>query len=163
MKMKSKSMKRYLLPTLVLAGGIGLGIGLMTTAPSVGAQTVVVYKSPTCGCCKAWARHLRENGFRVEVHDRYDVTPVKNELGVPPRLRSCHTAKVGGYLVEGHVPAADIRRLLRDKPAVAGLAVPGMPQGAPGMEGPRKERYEVIAFGGDGAPRVYARYPGIEP
>lgn len=113
-------------------------------------QTVQVYKSPDCGCCNGWIDHLRENGFTVTATNVKDVTPIKAENGVPRGLASCHTAIVGGYVVEGHVPAEDIRRLLSEKPAVSGLAVPGMPIGSPGMEGPKPERYEVLTFGSEG-------------
>ena len=155
--MKKQKFIQSLAVTLVLAAGIAFGVGMMMTAPEAEAETVVVYKSPTCGCCKAWVTHMRENGFRVEVHEQYNVTPVKNELGVPGRLRSCHTAKVGGYVIEGHVPADQVKRLLEEKPDVTGLAVPGMPMGSPGMEGPRKDPYEVSAFRRDGGTRVDAR------
>ena len=122
-------------------------------APALAAdpQTVTVYKSPTCGCCKLWVDHIRDAGFEVVTHDVADVTPVKMEHGVPPRLGSCHTALVGGYVIEGHVPAEDIARLLRERPAVAGLAVPGMPMGSPGMEFGAPEPYDVVAFGKDGS------------
>lgn len=118
---------------------------------------VIVYKSPTCGCCGKWVEHLRASGFPVEAHDLADVTPVKTERGVPERLRSCHTALVSGYVIEGHVPADVIRRLLEERLDVLGLAVPGMPVGSPGMEGPNPQPYEVLAFGGDGSVEVYAK------
>lgn len=120
---------------------------------------IAVYKDPSCGCCTAWVAHLRANGFTVTTHDRTDVDSLKDSLGVPSALRSCHTAVLGKYLFEGHVPAADIKRLLAEKPkGVLGLAVPDMPAGSPGMEmGGRKDRYDVIAFG-SGAPRVFARH-----
>ncbi len=158
--MKPKRTRRTaLLGALALLAGIALAIGLGLPSKEVAAgETVVVYKSPSCGCCKGWVKHLRQSGFTVEVHDRYDVTPVKNELGVPSSLRSCHTAKVGGYVIEGHVPAADIARLLKEKPAIAGLAAPGMPMGSPGMEGPRKDPYDVIAYGADGRTSVFATH-----
>ena len=116
---------------------------------------VTVYKSPTCGCCTKWVDHIREAGFRVEVRDTPNVQPVKTEHGLPGHLASCHTALVGGYVVEGHVPADVIRRLLRERPEVAGVAVPGMPMGSPGMEGPYTDPYQVIAFGKDGGTSVY--------
>jgi hypothetical protein len=119
------------------------------------AGVVTVYKSPTCGCCAKWVDHLRESGYQVEVRDTADVQPVKTAHGLPGHLASCHTALVGGYVVEGHVPADVIRRLLRERPAVAGIAVPGMPGGSPGMEGPRKDPYDVIAFTRDGSTSVY--------
>lgn len=119
---------------------------------------VTVYKSPTCGCCSKWVRHLEENGFSVETHDVRDVAPMKRANGVPERLSSCHTAFVGGYVVEGHVPASDVKRLLAERPAVSGLAVPGMPEGSPGMEGPNPERYRVLAFGPEGRVEVFSSH-----
>ena len=118
---------------------------------------VQVYKSPTCGCCEKWVEHLRAEGFTVRTSDVADVTPIKLENGVEPELSACHTAFVGGYVVEGHVPASDIRRLLAERPAVAGLAVPGMPVGSPGMEGPRPVPYEVMSFGAQGV-RVFSKH-----
>jgi hypothetical protein len=118
---------------------------------------VQVYKSPTCGCCEKWVEHLRAEGFTVRTNDVPDVTPIKLENGVSPELSACHTAFVGGYVVEGHVPASDIRRLLAERPAVAGLAVPGMPVGSPGMEGPRPVPYEVMSFGAQGV-RVFSKH-----
>jgi hypothetical protein len=121
-------------------------------------NTLVVYKSPTCGCCTNWVEHMRQAGFTVVVHDTDEVQSVKDESGVPTALRGCHTALVGKYVIEGHVPASDVRRLLREHPAVAGLAVPGMPAGSPGMESATSERYEVMTFGGPGAQKVYASH-----
>ncbi|HYW07647.1 MAG TPA: DUF411 domain-containing protein [Longimicrobium sp.] len=115
----------------------------------------VVYKTPSCGCCAKWVEHLEGNGFKVEVHDIDEVEPVKVALGVPGQLASCHTSKVGDYVFEGHVPAETIQRVLREKPAAAGFAVPGMPMGSPGMEGPTTDRYDVVAFNTDGTTRVY--------
>ena len=129
-------------------------------APSGDTLTVTVYKTPTCGCCRAWVDHLRAQGFRVETVDRDDLTMVKAANGVPGQLQSCHTATVGGYVVEGHVPAGDIRRLLAHGPPVAGLAVPGMPVGSPGMEvpGTPAERYDVVSFDRAGAIRAFASH-----
>ncbi|MCU7815730.1 MAG: DUF411 domain-containing protein [Candidatus Thiodiazotropha sp. (ex Rostrolucina anterorostrata)] len=127
-------------------------------ASQVNAADIVVYKSPTCGCCSAWIKHLQKNGFSVEMHDRKNMQLVKNSLGVPNHLQSCHTALVGGYIVEGHVPADDITRLLKEKPAVKGVTVPGMPMGSPGMEGPRKDKYDVLTFEKNGKTRVYSSY-----
>jgi hypothetical protein len=118
---------------------------------------VHVYKTPTCGCCAKWIDHLRAEGFSVRATDVSDVTPIKTENGLPGQLASCHTAFVGGYLVEGHVPAADVKRLLEERPDVAGLAVPDMPIGSPGMEGPNPERYQVLSFGAKGV-EVYAEH-----
>jgi hypothetical protein len=118
---------------------------------------VTVYKSPTCGCCSKWADHMTASGFKVIAHDTSDMRSVKAKLGVPDAMASCHTSVVAGYVIEGHVPAADIQRLLRDKPKVAGLAVPGMVTGSPGMEGTRSDPYNVIAFG-EGKTSVFARH-----
>lgn len=118
-----------------------------------------VYKSPTCGCCNKWIDHLKANGFAVRSHDTPDVVQHKIRLGIPPGYDSCHTAEVGGYVIEGHVPAKDIKRLLKEKPVARGLTVPGMPIGSPGMEqGSHKDVYDVILLGKDGKPRVYSRY-----
>lgn len=124
------------------------------------APPVLVYKAPTCGCCEGWVEHLRENGYEVTVEDRNDVDQVKNLLGIPVRLRSCHTAQVGNYLVEGHVPASDIRRLLEEEPQVAGITAPGMPIGSPGMEVPGRapDSYDVLAFDADGRTSVFASH-----
>lgn len=122
------------------------------------ATEIPVYKSPTCGCCNKWIDHLEENGFRVTKKDLRDVTVFKADYGVTPRLASCHTAVVDGYVVEGHVPATDIRRLLAERPAVKGLTVPGMPMGSPGMEGPRKDPYDVLTFDGQGSTTVFSRH-----
>lgn len=119
---------------------------------------VVVYKDPNCGCCKSWITHLRKHGFKVTSHDTRDMNAIKANAGVKSDLQSCHTAMVGGYVVEGHVPAADIQRLLKQRPKIAGLAVPGMPMGSPGMEGPTTEKYDVIAFEKTGRTKVFARH-----
>jgi hypothetical protein len=121
------------------------------------APEILVYKSASCGCCRAWVDHVRQAGFNPTVRDVGDVNPLKAELGVPRQLWSCHTALVGGYLIEGHVPADLALKLLADKPEAAGIAVPGMPMGSPGMEGPRNDPYEVILFRRDGGTSVYAR------
>lgn len=123
------------------------------------SQVVTVYKSSTCECCKKWVDHLRANGFTVKVEDREDMPQIKKERGVPAQLTSCHTAVAGDYTIEGHVPAADIARLLREKPVVSGLAVPGMPVGSPGMEqGNRWDPFDVLAFSRDGGVGVFATY-----
>ncbi|HSH45359.1 MAG TPA: DUF411 domain-containing protein [Longimicrobiales bacterium] len=134
-----------------------------TYAAATGEAEVVVYKSPTCGCCTNWVDHMRESGFTVRT---VDLTPSalaqrKAEAGVPGDLDSCHTAVVDGYAVEGHVPANVVARLLEDRPAVAGISVPGMPIGSPGMEGPNPEAYDVIAFDRNGERVVYESvFPG---
>lgn len=123
--------------------------------------TMTVYKSASCGCCRLWVDHIRTNGITVRTVDTDNLGTVKSEMGIPGALASCHTAVIGGFLVEGHVPAGDIKRLLREKPKVRGLAVPGMPIGSPGMEqGPVAgyERYEVLAFEQNGSTRVFATH-----
>ena len=123
--------------------------------------TITVYKGATCGCCVAWIEHLQRNGLTVKGVDTDDLSGVKRMMGVPAALESCHTAVVGTYLVEGHVPAADIKRIFAQRPAIRGLAVPGMPIGSPGMEQgdpKRYERYAVIAFAANGTTSVFARY-----
>lgn len=122
------------------------------------AAEVTVYKSPTCSCCKKWVSHLRDNGFDVVAKDVGNVNRIKSQLGIEPKLASCHTAIVDGYLVEGHVPAADIMRMLKQKPDIKGLTAPGMPMGSPGMEGNRKDKYEVLAIGHDGKTKTYAKH-----
>lgn len=117
---------------------------------------IEVYLSPTCGCCMKWVRHLEAEGFSVSVNDVRDVRPIKAAQGVPSSPRSCHTALVDGYVVEGHVPANDVKRLLAERPKVAGLAVPGMPVGAPGMEGPNRERYRVMSFDAAGGIETFS-------
>lgn len=135
-----------------------IGVGLLAGCSKVNnAQQIAVYKSPTCGCCKKWITHLENNGFDVTAHDTNNVGAIKQEHGVAPQLGSCHTALVNGYVIEGHVPADSIHRLLKEKPAATGLAVPGMPMGSPGMEGPRKDAYNVLLFNRSGDTAVYDR------
>ena len=128
------------------------------TMTPVAKPTITVYKDPNCGCCRNWIAHLIKNGYRVDAKDTPDMDQIKTTLGVPTALHSCHTAIVAGYLIEGHVPAADIDRLLATKPKVKGLAVPGMPMGSPGMEGGAKQHYQVMAFDRTGKARVFASY-----
>ena len=121
--------------------------------------TVRVYRSPSCGCCGGWVDHLRGAGFEVAVEMMDDVTPVAQRLGVPEDMRSCHTAEVAGYFVEGHVPAADVRRLVRERPEAAGIAVPGMPIGSPGMEmGGRRDPYHTLLVDRSGGISVFAQH-----
>lgn len=122
------------------------------------APVVTVYKSPTCTCCMAWVNHVRQSGFRVVAIDTSDLDAVKRRYGVASEHAACHTATVGGYVVEGHVPADDIRRLLAQRPAITGLAVPGMPVGSPGMEGAYRQAYEVLAFTRGGVTTVFAKH-----
>lgn len=150
-----------MLTRILLAGllAAALGTAAMARVEAVApAPVVTVYKSPTCGCCTKWVDHMRAAGFTVEVHDMDNVNPLKDEVGVPNALRSCHTAVVNGYTLEGHVPADLVQKLLKEKPkTVAGLAVPGMPMGSPGMEGPRKDAYDVVAYTAGGKTSVYAK------
>lgn len=122
---------------------------------------IEVWKSPTCGCCKDWIVHLEANGFKVQVHDSGN-TAARARLGIPMRLGSCHTALIDGYAIEGHVPAREIRRLLAERPGAVGLAVPGMPVGSPGMDGPaygaRKDAYDVLLVRKDGSTTSYQHY-----
>jgi hypothetical protein len=123
----------------------------------VALPTVIVYKSATCGCCSKWVDHIKAAGFTVEVHDVADVAEYADASGVPVALRSCHTAVVGGYAIEGHVPADLIKRVLAEHPKIAGLAVPGMVTGSPGMEGNRQDPYDVVAWSAGGKTSVFAR------
>jgi hypothetical protein len=126
------------------------------TPPAAGVVTV--YHSPTCGCCKLWIDHMKAAGFQVRAVDMEDITEVKQASGVPMRLRTCHTALVDGYVIEGHVPADLVKKLLAEKPKVTGIAVPGMPLGSPGMEqGDQKDPYEVFLFDKTGKTTVYAK------
>jgi hypothetical protein len=122
-------------------------------------QTVVVHKDPNCGCCTGWVRHLQKAGFTVRTIETTELDAVKSRLGVPADLAACHTAQVAGYVVEGHVPAVALKRLLAEKPSAGGLAVPGMPVGSPGMEGGTPQPYEVVLFW-PGGRRSYMRFLG---
>lgn len=122
------------------------------------ATVVEVFKSPYCGCCGKWVEHLQQNGFKVNAHDVEDVPAVRQKLGMPDRLGSCHTAKIGGYVVEGHVPATDIQRLLKEKPKALGLSVPSMPPGSPGMESSKPIPYQTLLVQSDGSTRVFAQH-----
>ena len=138
--------------------GFDIGRAVHATEP-VPSDLVTVYKNPQCGCCGQWVSHLRAQGFEVVVHDVADTTKQRAQLGVPAALGSCHTATVNGYVIEGHVPAADIRQLLRQKPAVVGIAVPGMPAGSPGMESSTPVAYQTQAFTKDGKTSIFAEHP----
>ena len=131
---------------------------LAAGAWALAAPPVTVYKDPNCGCCGAWVDYMKANGFSVTVHDVRDMTPHKQKLGVPERLASCHTAVIDGYTIEGHVPVSDIRRLLAERPKARGLAVPGMPQGSPGMETGKLDPYDVLLFQTGGKTSVYRSY-----
>lgn len=141
-------------PLILVAG---LFAGLAQAAEPI---SIDVHRDANCGCCKAWISHLQDNGFRVNDHVESDMSAVKQRLGVPPRLASCHTGVIDGKFVEGHVPAADILKL-RQQPDLLGAAVPGMPAGSPGMEmGDRQQAYQVIGLDRQGKERVLGDYPG---
>lgn len=134
---------------------------LLVASTAASAQTALkaeVYKSPYCGCCEKWVEHMRAEGFAVSAHNVNDVDGTRQSLGMPQRYGSCHTAKVGGYLIEGHVPAADVKRLLKEKPKAIGLAAPGMPQGSPGMETNRPQPYDTLLVQADGSHTVFAKH-----
>ena len=152
---------RFLLSVcgLALAGLVGVAAQQKAAAPA--PTKVTVYKTSSCGCCRLWVDHLKANGFDVQAMDvsAADVRGISRVAGLKDEDTSCHTAKIGNYVVEGHVPAGDIRRMLKEKPAIAGLSAPGMPMGSPGMEqGGAKEAYDVIAFKKDGTSTVYAKH-----
>jgi hypothetical protein len=152
--------------SIAAIAGIGLLVGMaaVANAQRPAAPAMEVYKSPTCGCCSKWVEHVRQAGFTVKVTEMDDqaLADLKTKQGVPRTAQSCHTGLVGGYVVEGHVPAAEISRLLKEKPAIQGIAVGGMPTGSPGMEGGRPEVYEVMLFG-DSPPVGFGRYLGDKP
>lgn len=145
-----------------VAASLAAGRPAPLAAPSAAAPLMQVYKSPTCGCCKAWVDKMKSAGFEVRVTDLDEAAlqDLKAKRGVSDNLQSCHTAVVNGYVVEGHVPAEDIHRLLKEKPAIVGIAAPGMPRGSPGMEVPggAKDAYQVLTFTRAGKTTVFARH-----
>lgn len=148
-------------------GFVGALIGLAVIPPAASrastAPAMVVHRDPGCGCCEDWVTHVRAAGIEATIVNEADMNAIKTRLGVPDALVSCHTAEIGGYVIEGHAPAKAILQLLRDKPEAIGLSAPGMPVGSPGMEGGGSaEAFEVVLFGANGA-RVYGRYRGQEP
>ena len=141
---------------------IGIISLILVTISSPSQQSgplVTVFKTPTCGCCGKWVEHLKANGFTVKVQEVNDTSAYEKQYRVPRNMVSCHTAVVNGYTIEGHVPAAEIKRLLNERPHAVGLAVPGMPVGSPGMEAARSEAYSVFVFDENGRASVYAHYP----
>jgi len=139
----------------------GLGVAYAQIKPVSARPSAVVYKTATCGCCSLWVDHLKANGFQVETKDvsATEVRAVSKAAGLSEAGTSCHTAKIGNYVVEGHVPASDIQKMLKEKPAIAGIAAPGMPMGSPGMDqGGAKDAYDVIAFTKDGKTSVFAKH-----
>lgn len=149
----------------MLLGAALLPVAAAATAAAgtTSGPQIEVWKSPSCGCCQLWVEILERDGFVVKVFDTGN-NAMRGKLRIPAQLGSCHTARVGRYAIEGHVPPADIRRLLRERPDAVGLAVPGMPIGSPGMDGPeygdRRDAYEVLLVRADGSTRVFNRYPG---
>ncbi len=140
----------------VLALGPGRGLAAEPALPAL-----EVFRSPSCGCCGAWIAHMEAAGFAVQARMVADTAAARRRLGMPARLGSCHTGLVAGYVIEGHVPAADVRRLLSTRPDAIGLAVPGMPVGSPGMEmGEQRDPYQVLLVGRDGSESVFSSYPG---
>ena len=154
--MTNRSFKLFSLA--ICAAAMAVATAAAPTITSAAKPTITVYKDPNCGCCRNWIEHLKKHGYAVVAKDTPDMAQIKKTLGVPGDLRSCHTAVVEGYLIEGHVPAADIDRLLATKANVKGLAVPGMPMGSPGMEGSVTQHYQVVAFDKAGKTKVFASY-----
>ena len=157
-------------PSMIHSRGLtrrsALGIATLALAmPSVSAlaqtPTILVHKDPDCGCCMGWVQHLRDAGFTVTVEETADLQVVRKRLGVSADLAACHTAEVAGYVIEGHVPALAVRKLLKERPDAIGLAVPGMPAGSPGMEGGAPQRYDAVLFGASGR-RSFMRFIGAE-
>jgi hypothetical protein len=148
--------KATLIAAIAAAAAAAGATAVLTGKGSATGPLMVVYKSPTCGCCTDWVTHVKKAGFRVEIHDTADVQPIKDQWGVPGDMISCHTTKVDGYVVEGHVPADLIQRLLTERPAVIGIAAPGMPVGSPGMDGP-PEPYDILTFDKEGRTALFAK------
>jgi hypothetical protein len=162
MKAETRPLSRRSILGLFAAAGAAPLIGaLLPVSAAIAASlpTAEVWKNPSCQCCSGWAQHMRNAGFTVNVNAVEDMDRIRKANGVPNDLQSCHTAVVDGYVVEGHVPAADVKRLLAERPTAKGLAIPGMPQSAPGMDQPG-EPYTVILFGTPAGNRVYAQYAG---
>lgn len=152
-------MKRVVMVALMALGAV-VAVVVQLAAQRQTLPTIEVYKSPTCGCCSKWVDHLKTAGFTVRTTDSDAVEALKDKHGIPANVRSCHTALAGGYVIEGHVPVADVQRLLKEKPAIAGIGVPGMPIGSPGMEvaGTKAQPYDVIGFSKNGATRIFASH-----
>lgn len=148
---------------LMTGAGAALALGLPWSYANAAAKPVIqVYKSPTCGCCEMWVEHLAAHGFEVKAEDVADLDTIKQMASIPDHLLACHTALVEGYAIEGHVPAVAIQKLLVDRPAIRGLAVPGMPAGSPGMPSPDPERYDVITFG-DSQDQIFMSFVETNP
>jgi hypothetical protein len=146
-------MIRRILSQALLGGALGIPLLASAAAP-----VIEVYKSASCGCCTEWVKHLKANGLMVNTHNVANPSEYRQKAGIPNELGSCHTGMVQGYAIEGHVLASEIKRLLGEKPKAKGLAVPAMPLGSPGMEGPRKDPYDVLLVQANGRPSVYKHY-----
>ena len=146
-------MKRLLITLSLL-----LALFMAGAALAQSALGITVYKTPYCGCCHLWVEHLKANGFAVTPKDVNDTAPIRQKLNMPAALGSCHTAVINGYVIEGHVPAADIKRLLKEKPKAVGLSVPGMPLGSPGMEAGTSQPYNTLLVMKDGSTKVWAKH-----
>lgn len=155
----NRNARKVTLFSALSGAAVVLAFALTPSSPSLASPVVEMYQDPHCGCCTDWADHLREAGFEVEQHKTRDMRSIKMENGVTPELASCHTALIGGYVIEGHVPAADIQRLLEERPEVVGLSVPGMPHGSPGMETGRYDDYAVLTWQHDNrTPEIFSKY-----
>lgn len=146
-------MIRHLISQAALAAALGVPLFAIAANP-----VIEVYKSATCGCCNEWVKHLKASGFTVKTSNVANPSDYRETAGIPNQFGSCHTGMVGAYAIEGHVPASEIKRLLAEKPKAAGLAVPAMPMGSPGMEGPRKDPFDVLLIQANGRATVYAHY-----
>lgn len=147
-----------MIPALIRSSLFVGMLSLVSTGATAASNTVSVFKSASCGCCGKWVEHLRQNGFDVDVKNVSDVSAVRARLGMPDKLASCHTAQVAGYVVEGHVPAQDIKKLIANKPKALGIAIPGMPPGSPGMESPKPLPFNTLLVQADGSHRVFATH-----
>lgn len=159
MRIPSSSIGRRSILTLALVAGLAWAGNVWLAAQTSAKPQMTVYKSATCGCCSKWVEHMQANGFEVKAINVDDIDKVKRERGVPEAAASCHTAVVNGYIVEGHVPADAVMKMLKDKPAIVGIATPGMPMGSPGMEMPngQKEPYTIVSFDKAGKTAVYQK------
>lgn len=140
---------------------IGLPLAVLASAVQAAPEKrLTAYKTPWCGCCGGWISHMREAGWTVEVVERQDLAPIRARHGIPDRLASCHTAVVGTFAIEGHVPAGDVDRLLRERPPARALSAPGMPAGSPGMEAAGREPYTTTLILNDGSTQIFGRHNG---
>lgn len=137
---------------------VALALASLSAAAAATLPTVQVFKSPYCGCCHKWVDHMKAAGFKVEVNDTTDLAAIREKNGIPDNAASCHTATVGGYALEGHVPAEDVKALLKAKPKARGIAVPGMPAGSPGMEGGAPQPYDTVLIDPQGGTKVFVRH-----